>query len=134
MFHIDVVRAKLQHVLSDKAREAGEDYTKTYIDSIDSGTQTFIYRQGERLLRRGWTVDSGGIVTLEPNTVDVQRETTFLPVPGTVEVAEPEDDEIIYKKLVALPTAVGMVLKGTIRDAKTISSVLWLDHMLKRNI
>jgi ADP-ribose pyrophosphatase len=42
--------------------------------------------------------------------------------------AEPEDDEIIYKRLVPLPTAVNMILKGTIRDAKTISSVLWLDH------
>ncbi len=47
--------------------------------------------------------------------------------------AEPEDDEIIYKKLVPMPTAVGMVLKGTVRDAKTISSVLWLDHMYRTN-
>jgi ADP-ribose pyrophosphatase len=42
--------------------------------------------------------------------------------------AEPEDDEIIHKELVSLPTAVNMVLKGKIQDAKTISSVLWLDH------
>ena len=45
--------------------------------------------------------------------------------------AEPEDDEVIYKRLVPLPTAVKMVLRGTIRDAKTISSVLWLDHMTR---
>jgi ADP-ribose pyrophosphatase len=43
--------------------------------------------------------------------------------------AEPEEDEVIYKRLVPLPTAVGMVLNGTIRDSKTISSVLWLDHV-----
>lgn len=43
--------------------------------------------------------------------------------------AEPEDDEVIQKRMVPLPTAIGMVLKGTIRDAKTISSVLWLDHV-----
>jgi ADP-ribose diphosphatase len=42
--------------------------------------------------------------------------------------AQPEEDEIIYKRMVPLPTAVRMVLNGTIRDAKTISSVLWLDH------
>ncbi len=42
--------------------------------------------------------------------------------------AEPEDDEFIYKRMVPLPTAVNMILKGTIRDAKTISAVLWLDH------
>jgi len=42
--------------------------------------------------------------------------------------AEPEEDEVIQKRMVPLPSAVNMVLKGTIRDAKTISSVLWLDH------
>jgi ADP-ribose pyrophosphatase len=42
--------------------------------------------------------------------------------------AQPEADEIIYKRLVPLPTAVRMAVSGTIRDAKTISSVLWLDH------
>jgi ADP-ribose diphosphatase len=43
--------------------------------------------------------------------------------------AQPEEDEVIHKRMVALSTAVKMVLRGTIRDAKTISSVLWLDHM-----
>lgn len=42
--------------------------------------------------------------------------------------AEPEEDEIIHIRMVSLPTAVRMVMNGTIRDAKTISSVLWLDH------
>lgn len=42
--------------------------------------------------------------------------------------AEPEEDEIIHKRMVPLPAAVKMILNGTIRDAKTISSVLWLDH------
>ncbi|MGD0986620.1 MAG: NUDIX hydrolase [Candidatus Sulfotelmatobacter sp.] len=44
--------------------------------------------------------------------------------------AQPEDDEIITKRLVPLPAAVRMVLSGTIRDAKTISSILWLDHQV----
>jgi ADP-ribose pyrophosphatase len=42
--------------------------------------------------------------------------------------AQPEDDEMIQLRLVPLSTALRMVLRGTIRDAKTISSVLWLDH------
>jgi ADP-ribose pyrophosphatase len=45
-------------------------------------------------------------------------------------VAQPEDDEIIYKRLVPLPAAVRMVIRGTIRDAKTISSVLWLQYQV----
>ena len=49
----------------------------------------------------------------------------------TVGDAEPEADEIIHKRMVPLPAVVKMILKGTIRDAKTISSVLWLDHMTR---
>jgi ADP-ribose pyrophosphatase len=45
--------------------------------------------------------------------------------------AQPEADEFISKRMVPLPTAVNMVLRGTIKDAKTISSVLWLDHVLR---
>lgn len=47
--------------------------------------------------------------------------------------AEPEDDEVIQIRMVPLPAAVKMVMHGTIRDAKTISSVLWLDHSLRRS-
>lgn len=42
--------------------------------------------------------------------------------------AEPEEDEVIEIRMVPLPVAVDMVLRGTIRDGKTIASVLWLDH------
>jgi len=45
-------------------------------------------------------------------------------------VAQPEDDEVIYKRLVPLPSAVRMAVGGTIRDAKTISSILWLEHQV----
>jgi len=46
-------------------------------------------------------------------------------------VAEPEADEMIYQKMIPLSTAVSMVLRGKVRDAKTISSVLWLAHTWK---
>ena len=42
--------------------------------------------------------------------------------------AQPEADEVIEQRLIPLSEAVKMVLQGTIRDAKTIASVLWLDH------
>jgi ADP-ribose pyrophosphatase len=42
--------------------------------------------------------------------------------------AEPEEDEVIQQRLLALPAVVKMILNGTIRDAKTIASVLWLDR------
>jgi len=42
--------------------------------------------------------------------------------------AQPEEDEVILHRLVPLSRAVRMVNRGIIRDAKTISSVLWLAH------
>jgi len=46
--------------------------------------------------------------------------------------AQPEEDERIHKRMVPLSGAVRMVVNGTIRDAKTISSVLWLDHQITK--
>jgi len=48
--------------------------------------------------------------------------------------AQPEEDEVIYKRLVPLPSALRMVMNGTVRDAKTISSVLWLDHAIRTRV
>jgi ADP-ribose pyrophosphatase len=45
--------------------------------------------------------------------------------------AQPEADEVIRIRMVPLSTAVKMVMKGTIRDAKTIVSVLWLSQTQK---
>lgn len=46
-------------------------------------------------------------------------------------LAQPEADEVIHNRLVALPIALRMVLNGTIRDGKAISSILWLDHQFR---
>jgi len=42
--------------------------------------------------------------------------------------AQPETDEVIRSQMVPLSAAVAMVMKGTIRDAKTIAGVLWLNQ------
>jgi ADP-ribose pyrophosphatase len=43
-------------------------------------------------------------------------------------IAQPEEDESIAVRFVPLKQAVRMVVKNTIRDAKTIAGVLWLSH------
>ncbi len=49
--------------------------------------------------------------------------------------AQPEEDEVIVKRMVALPSAIRMVMKGTIKDSKTISSLLWLDrHLVEKSL
>ena len=47
-------------------------------------------------------------------------------------VAEPEEDEDIQVKFFPLSEAVRMVIDGVIKDAKTISGVLWLSEQSKR--
>jgi ADP-ribose pyrophosphatase len=55
----------------------------------------------------------------------------FLAEQITEGAAEPEDDEVIHIEMVPLATAVKMVMDGKIRDAKTISGVLWLSQQRK---
>ena len=45
--------------------------------------------------------------------------------PGT---AQPEADEVIEVRFAPLTEALRMVLTGKIKDAKTVSGVLWLNH------
>lgn len=43
-------------------------------------------------------------------------------------IAQPEADEVIAVRFVPLKRAVRMVMNRTVKDAKTISGVLWLSH------
>lgn len=45
--------------------------------------------------------------------------------------AQPEADEIIHIRMVPLSSAVRMVMRGTIKDGKTIAGILWLNQSLK---
>jgi ADP-ribose pyrophosphatase len=42
--------------------------------------------------------------------------------------AQPEADEVIHIRMVPLSAAVRMVMRGTIKDGKTIAGVLWLSQ------
>jgi ADP-ribose pyrophosphatase len=46
--------------------------------------------------------------------------------------AQPEEDEVIQKRMFPLSQLVRMVMKGVIRDGKTISAVLWLQQRTGR--
>lgn len=101
---------------------------------IDTGERPLHAAKRELLEETGYTAArwrrifkfyaSPGFVA---ETMSVYLATGLRPGP-----AQPEADEVIYRRLVALPTAVRMVLRGTIRDAKTISSILWLNQSAGR--
>jgi ADP-ribose pyrophosphatase len=47
--------------------------------------------------------------------------------------AHPEEDEVIAKRFFPLSTLVRMAMSGKLRDAKTISGILWLEHSLREH-
>ena len=122
-------------LLERQYRHAAKDYLwELPAGRIDAGEKALHAAKRELLEETGYTAAhwrrilnfyaSPGFVA---ETMSVYLATGLRAGP-----AQPEADEVIYKRMVALPTAVRMVLNGTIRDAKTISSVLWLDHQNRR--
>ena len=120
-------------LLERQYRHAAKDYLwELPAGRIDAGEKALHAAQRELLEETGYTAArwrrilnfyaSPGFVA---ETMSVYLATGLRAGP-----AQPEADEVIHKRMVALSTAIRMVLNGTIRDAKTISSVLWLDHQI----
>ena len=118
-----------QVLLERQYRHAADGYLwELPAGRIDKGERALSAAKRELLEETGYTARrweqilkfyaSPGFVA-EPMTVFWARGLK----PGP---AQPEADEVIEQHLVPLSKAVRMVLRGTIRDAKTISSVLWL--------
>ena len=128
---VDDSHATPRVLLERQYRHAAADYLwEIPAGRIDPGEKELHAAQRELLEETGYTAKlwrrilkfyaSPGFVA---ETMSVYLATGLRAGP-----AQPEEDEIIYKRMVPLPSAIRMVLNGTIRDAKTISSVLWLDH------
>jgi ADP-ribose pyrophosphatase len=103
---------------------------------IDSGEKPLPAAQRELLEETGYTAEHWRRIFCFYASPGFVAETmsVFLATVLRAGKAQPEDDEIIAKRLVPLPAAVKMVLNGTIRDAKTISSILWLDHQVRNKV
>ena len=121
-------------LLERQYRHAANDYMwELPAGRIDPGEQELHAAQRELIEETGYRAKTWKRILkfyASPGFMD-ETMSVFLAVGLRAGEAEPEDDEVIYKRLVPLPAVVKMVLRGTIRDAKTISSVLWLDHMTR---
>jgi ADP-ribose pyrophosphatase len=116
-------------LLERQYRHAAESYLwELPAGRIDNGEKALAAAKRELLEETGYTARhwkqilkfyaSPGFVA-EPMTVFWARALKAGP-------AQPEADEVIEQHLVPVSKAVRMIQRGTIRDAKTISSVLWL--------
>ncbi len=121
-------------LLERQYRHAAQDYLwELPAGRIDPGEKALGAAQRELLEETGYTAThwrrilhfyaSPGFVA---ETMSVYLATGLRAGP-----AQPEADEVIHKRMVPLPSAIRMVLNGAIRDAKTIASVLWLDHQIR---
>jgi ADP-ribose pyrophosphatase len=118
-------------LLERQYRHAANDYLwELPAGRIDPGEQELKAAKRELLEETGYTATKWRRILkfyASPGFV-AETMSVYLATGLRAGAAQPEEDEVIYKRLVPLPSAVRMVLNGTIRDAKTISSVLWLDH------
>ena len=129
---VDDSSATPRVLLERQYRHAAGDYLwELPAGRIDPGEQELVAAKRELLEETGYTATKWKRILkfyASPGFV-AETMSVFLATGLRAGEAQPEEDEIIYKRMVPLPTAVRMVVNGTIRDAKTISSVLWLEHM-----
>src|SRR5258706_1888565 len=123
-------------LLERQYRHAAKDYLlELPAGRIDPGEKPLPAAQRELLEETGYVADNWRRILnfyASPGFV-AETMSVYMATGLRAGKAQPEDDEVILKRMVSLPAVMRMVLNGTIRDAKTISSVLWLDHQSRAN-
>jgi len=123
-------------LLERQYRHAAQDYLwELPAGRIDPGEKPLPAAQRELLEETGYTATHWRRILhfyASPGFV-AETMSVYMATGLRAGKAQPEDDEIILKRMIAMPAALRMVLKGTIRDAKTISSILWLDHQVRKS-
>jgi len=133
---VDESHATPRVLLERQYRHAANDFLwELPAGRIDPGEKALPAAQRELLEETGYTASLWRLIFnfyASPGFV-AETMSVFLATGLRAGKAQPEADEVIQKRLVALSTAIRMVLTGKVRDAKTIASVLWLDHQVSNN-
>ena len=134
---VDDSRSTPRVLLERQYRHAASDYLwELPAGRIDPGEQALHAAKRELLEETGYTATHWRRILYFYASPGFVAETmsVYLATGLRAGKAQPEADEVIQKRLVPLASAVHMVLGGTIRDAKTISSILWLDHQVAHHL
>lgn len=133
---VDDSRSELRVLLERQYRHAANDYLwEIPAGRIDSGELALHAGKRELLEETGYTATHWRHIFTFYASPGFVAETmsVYLATGLRAGNAQPEADEVIQLRMVSLSTAVRMVLNGKVRDAKTISSILWLDHQVANN-
>jgi ADP-ribose pyrophosphatase len=121
-------------LLERQYRHAAKDYLwELPAGRIDPGEKPLPAAQRELLEETGYTATHWRRILnfyASPGFV-AETMSVYMATGLRAGKAQPEDDEVILKRMIALPAAMRMILNGTIYDAKTIASILWLDHQFR---
>ncbi|MGA7401931.1 MAG: NUDIX hydrolase [Candidatus Sulfotelmatobacter sp.] len=132
---VDESTATPRVLLERQYRHAANDFLwELPAGRIDPGEKALLAAQRELHEETGYTAARWQLIFnfyASPGFVS-ETMSVFLATGLRAGKAQPEADEVIQKRLVPVSKAVQMVLTGKIRDAKTISSVLWLDHQIRK--
>jgi ADP-ribose pyrophosphatase len=134
---VDDLRSTPRVLLERQYRHAANDYLwEIPAGRIDGGEQPLAAAKRELLEETGYTAAYWRRIFCFYASPGFVAETmsVYLATGLRTGKAQPEADEVIQQRMVSLANAVRMVLNGTIRDAKTISSILWLDHQFAHNL
>jgi len=133
---VDDSRSVPRVLLERQYRHAAGDYLwELPAGRIDPGENELKAAQRELIEETGYRASRWRRILKFYASPGFMAETmaVYLATGLQIGIAEPEEDEIIRKRMFPLPAALNMVMKGTIRDAKTISSVLWLDRAWEKH-
>ena len=130
---VDESRSTPRVLLERQYRHAANDYLwELPAGRIDPGEKALGAAQRELLEETGYTASHWRRIFnfyASPGFV-AETMSVYLATGLRAGKAQPEADENIYKRMLPLSSALRMVLSGKIRDSKTISSVLWLEHQV----
>lgn len=128
---VDDSQSELRVLLARQYRYAADDYLwELPAGRIDEGESELTAAKRELLEETGYTAREWKRALLFYSSPGFLDETMAIYVARGLQrgKAQPEEDEVISKRLFPLRAAVRMVASGKVRDGKTVAGVLWLAH------
>ncbi len=121
-------------LLARQYRHAARDFLwELPAGRIDPGEQELAAAKRELREETGYTAQNWKRILFFYSSPGFLDETMAVYVVSGLRrgAAQPEEDEVILKRMFPLSSAVRMVRTGAIRDGKTIAAVLWLAHVAR---